>query len=368
MILKKLCKCYKIKMNISKQEGEEKFEKMKEEAKRDNNFKSISLNELFSMEFPENRWVIEKLIPHQGITLISGAPASFKTWLLLRMAMDIAKGESLFGQFECEKNNVLIIDEENHLRTVRQRFEALDVKADLPIHYLSQKDFLISKKGMIESVLVICAEKEIDVIFIDSLVRINDAEENDASQMSEVFRGIKRFCQNGKTVIITHHERKDGAMKSSPQNRLRGSSDIQASVDCHLAIRRDKDDKTKILVEQAKLRSDEEIRPFEVMIRKNGNYTEFMYLGLPSGEISKKDQAKNIIQTILEENEDGLSRSTLSAKVREAEEIGEKSIREAVDDLIADEIVNEKQGDRNTKICSLTKFLQDKPIIQDSLI
>ena len=354
-------------MSINKR-TEEKFEKIKEGAKRSTDFKPISLNDLFSMEFPENKWIIEKLIPHQGITLISGAPASFKTWILLRMALDIAKGGSLFGQFECEQNKVLIIDEENHLRTVRQRFKALEAEADLSIYYLSQKDFLISKKGMIESVLAICAEKEIGVIFIDSLVRINDAEENDASQMSEVFRGIKQFCQSGKTVIITHHERKDGAMKSSAQNRLRGSSDIQASVDCHLAVKRDKDDKTKILIEQAKLRIDEEIKPFEVTVRKNGDFTEFIYLGLPSGETSKKDQAKYIIQSILEEDPDGLSRSALSTKVRVKEDIGEKSIRDAVDDLITDGIIAERQGNKNTKICSLARNCQDESIIQPALI
>jgi predicted ATP-dependent serine protease len=347
---------------------EKEFERISKVAKKDTAFKPISLNDLFSMEFPENKWVIEKLIPHQGITLISGAPASFKTWLLLRMALDIARGKSLFGHFECEQNKVLIIDEENHLRIVRERFKSLDAGADLSIYYLSQKDFLISNKGMIENVLAICAEKEIGVIFIDSLVRINDAEENDASQMSEVFRGIKQFCQSGKTVIITHHERKDGAMKSSAQNRLRGSSDIQASVDCHLAIRRDKDDKNKILIEQAKLRIDEEIKPFEVAIKKNGNFTEFIYLGLPSGEISKKDQAKNVILLILEGDRDGLSRSALSTKVRAEEDIGEKSIREAVDNLVSDGIIVEKQGDRNTRICSLSKFYQDESIIQDALI
>ncbi len=182
----------------------------------------ISLDELFSMKFHENKWVIEKLIPHQGITILSGAPASFKTWLLLRMALDIAKGENLFGQFKCEKNKVLIIDEENHLRLVRDRLKLLGAESTLPIYFLSQNGFLVSKKELVKNVLEICEQKEIDVIFIDSLVRVNTAEENDASQMAEVFRCIKFFCQHGKTIIITHHDKKEYFAKTTAQNRLRG--------------------------------------------------------------------------------------------------------------------------------------------------
>lgn len=353
-------------------EEEKEIEKIEKEIENEKQGKNqlvpISLDELFSMKFPENKWVIEKLIPHQCITLISGAPASFKTWLLLRMAIDIAKGESLFGQFKCEQHKILIIDEENHLRLVRERLKSLGAEIDLPIYYLSQKGFLVSKKGMIENVLEMCEEKEIDIIFIDSLVRINDAEENDASQMSEVFRGIKQFCQGGKTVIITHHERKEGMIKSSAQNRLRGSSDIQAAVDCHLALRRDKDDKTKILIEQAKLRTDEEIESFEVAIKKNGENTEFSYLGLHSEDADKKDLAKEVIPSVLEEEKEGLSRSEICKRVKEVKGIGDKNTRKAIDELIGEETIFEKKGEKNTKICFLAKYYQGEIELQESLI
>lgn len=351
---------------------EKKFEEVQKEALaeaiRKEKFKPISLSELYSKKFPENKWVIEKLVPHQGITLISGAPASFKTWLLLRMAIDIAKGESLFGQFKCEQNKILIIDEENHLRLVRERLESLGAEVDLSIYFLSQEGFLVSKKGMIEDVLEICEQKDIKVIFIDSLVRINNAEENDASQMSEVFRNIKQFCQNGITVIITHHERKEGMIKSSAQNRLRGSSDIQAAVDCHLALIRNKEDKTKISIEQAKLRMNEEMASFDVTVKKIEEKTEISYLGLHSEDASKKDLAREVIQSVLEEEKDGLSRKEIFQKVKEVEDIGERNVREAIKELLSEEIIMEKKGEKNTKICYLAKFYQEEAEFQEALV
>ncbi|MCX6766833.1 MAG: AAA family ATPase [Candidatus Moranbacteria bacterium] len=357
-------------MSIKKEE--ERFEGIKQEALSEEDLnkslKPISLNELFSMEFPENKWVIENLVPYQGITIISGAPASYKTWLILQMAIDIASGGSLLGQFKCEPLKVMIIDEENHLRLVQERLRLLGADAKLPICFLSQKGFLVSKKNMLEKVIEICKQDEIDVIFIDSLVRVNNAEENDASQMSEVFRQIKHFCQNGITVILTHHERKEGVIKISAQNRLRGSSDISAAVDAHLAIKRDKDDKSKIIIEQAKLRMAKEIESFEVAIREVEEKMEFSYLGQHSEEASKKETAKEIIKSVLEEEPDGLSRSELFQKVNELENIGDKSIREAIKELIASETILERQGSKNTKICSLPKFHQEESAIQEALI
>lgn len=351
---------------------EKKFEEIKQEVLSEedlgNRLKPMSLNELFSMEFPENKWVVENLVPHQGITIISGAPASYKTWLILQMAIDIASGGKLLGQFNCEPLKVMIIDEENHLRLVQERLKLLGADADLPIYFLSQKGFLVSKKSMLEKVIEVCKQDEIDVVFIDSLVRINNAEENDASQMSEVFRQIKHFCQNGITVILTHHERKEGMIKISAQNRLRGSSDISAAVDAHLAIKRDKDDKSKIIIEQAKLRTAKEIESFEVAIREVDEKMEFSYLGLHSEEASKKELAKEIVQSVLEEEPEGLSRNELSRKVKEAENIGDKSIREAIKELIISETVLEKQGSKNTKICYLPKFQQEEVALQEALI
>lgn len=349
---------------------DKKFEEIKKEVRNKEElnriFKPINFNQLLSMKFPENKWVIEKLIPHQGITLISGAPASFKTWIILEMAINIATGKDLFGQFKCEQNNILIIDEENHLRLIKERFESLTDENDLPIHYLSQEGFLVSRQEMVKSILEICKKEKIGVIFIDSLVRINDAEENDASQMSDVFKSIKWFCQNGLTVIITHHERKDGGNKSSAQNRLRGSSDIQASVDCHLAIRRDTANKSKITIEQAKLRLEEEMETFEVYIEKNGEFVEFKFNGSCEKKITQAEKTKNIILQILNEKIDcPLSFDELHEIIKTRENIGEKSIRSALNDLSKNGEIAKERLQRNTH---KYKSIKNKESIQGSLI
>lgn len=320
---------------------------------------AISLDELLSMDFPANKWAVDKIVPHEGITILSGAPASYKTWLLLRMAMDIAKGESFLDQFPCQQSGVLIIDEENHLRLLQDRLQLMGTDHDLPIYFLSQKGFIVSDKRLINQVLKICQEKDIGVIFIDSLVRINNAEENDASQMAAVFRCIRQLCQNQKTLIITHHERKEGETRSSAQNRLRGSSDISASVDAHISVRRSNSDKSTITIEQAKLRGGIEMEPFRVAVQASEEKVGFQYLGACQEEVNKKELAKEAILTVLDKETSGLSRSEICKQVKAIRDIGEKNIRSALDALIQEKVVQEKQGAKNTKLCCLPKLSDD---------
>ncbi len=345
------------------------FEAIKSEAlpstQRAQGFQALKLDKLLSMDFPAGKWVVDKLVPHEGITILSGAPATFKTWILLRMAIDIASGESFLGQFSCQQSNVLIIDEENNLRLLQERLRSMGVSQNLPIYFLSRKNFLVSSDVMLNSVLKTCKENDIGVVFIDSLVRINTSDENDSSQMSKVFKSISQFCRNEITVIITHHERKDGDMKSSAQNRLRGSSDISASVDAHISVRRDKNSKSKIIIEQAKLRGDIEMKPFEVFIKKIGDKTVFQYLGEPPEKISKSEASREKVLGVLEKEVDGLSRMEICARIKALTGVGEKSVKTSIDALIKDGVILEKQGAKNTKICVLAEnqYPTNKPLI-----
>lgn len=320
-----------------------------------NKFQPIAIGELMKMEFSDKEWIIEKIVPCQGITIISGAPASYKTWLTLEAAKSIASGVDFLGKFKCKKSNVLIIDEENHLNLIKKRLDLLSVNPNLPIHLLSQKNFIVTDEKLIKQVIEICDANDIGVIIIDSLVRINNAEENDASQMSKVFQSIRKLCQSGRTVVLTHHERKESLFKSSAQSRLRGSSDISASIDAHLSITRDKENQHRLIVEQPKNRYETEMEPWEIEIKQEKDKISFSYLGAHSGDRSKKEEAKEIIKGILEESSDGLSKTEIALKVREVGSIGEKNIREGISMLMREGAVKEKQGDGNTKICYLSK-------------
>lgn len=313
----------------------------------------ISMGSLLTKEFPESKWVVEKLIPHQGITIIAGAPGNFKTWLLLLVAISITKGEKFLGNFQCTQSKVLIIDEEDHLRVLKERAIMLGADEDTPIYFLSQQGFSVENETWIKKVLDICEQKKIDVIFFDSLVRIHKGDENDSSTMSAVFKHIKKFCQAGKTVVITHHERKEGSVRSSGQNRLRGSSDISAALDSHISMRRDKDGKNILIVEQPKSRYDQESEPFEVSFIKEDDKMLFTFVGAHSSQVEKNMLIEEAIITILKESQEKISTKIIIERVTDEEKVGEKAVRAILKKLVENKVVYSEKGRRNERICSL---------------
>lgn len=341
---------------------EDVFEEMRKQEveKWKGNAKLMSLKKLMEINFPPNQWKVDQLIPLEGITIISAAPASYKTWLILQMAIDIAQGKPFLDQFPCLMGGVLMIDEENHQRLVQKRFKALGAPEDLPIYFLSKENFVATDEKMTKGVLEYCEERLIDTIFIDSLVRINRADENDAGNMASVFRALSEFCKAGKTVVVTHHERKETGMRSSAQNRMRGSSDISAAVDSHLAISRDKKETNRLVVEHAKSREELEVPAFEVAVHREGERTWFEHLGSYDVGKKKKEEAKEIIINLLQGKTEGLSKGEIAKAIKESSGIGNSSTYEALKELVWEELIEERQGSGNTKICTL-RIQTDEP-------
>ncbi|MEK9151217.1 MAG: AAA family ATPase [Patescibacteria group bacterium] len=336
------------------------FKKLAEEGKKKSvakwkeNIKLIHFRSLMGIDFPPTQWRINELIPSEGITIISAPPASYKTWLVLQMALDIAQGKSFLGHFGTQLGRVLIVDEENHQRIIQKRLKALGAPNDLPIYFLSQEEFVATQDHMMEGLIEICDEHLIDTVFIDSLVRINRSDENVATKMAGVFRSLRTICKSGRSLIITHHERKEGASgPSSPGSRMRGSSDILAAVDCHLALSRDKDDVFQLMLENTKSRDEVEIKPFEIRVHKDEDRTWFEYIGESTSGVKRKEEARVAILELLEGDSSGMSKTQIVQKITGSSAIGSKNIFSALKELIREGIVEERKGKGNTKLCFL---------------
>lgn len=258
---------------------------------------TLSLSELMSREYPESEWIVDRLIP-EGLTIMSAQPASFKTWLILRLALDVASGSKFIGAFDTKKVAVLMIDEENDPRLLQQRLKLLQGKHDLPIDLMMEKNFKVGTKDVINT-LKLCKERSIKLITIDSLVRIHDKNENDAVQMAQVFAELRRFTKAGISVLITHHNRKGGRGDSGSQE-MRGSSDILAAVDCHLSIERSRQD-NKITIHQNKVRFDQELEPVEVSISKEDDSVDLEFAGMLRPEKSKRAKLAELVHKVLSE-------------------------------------------------------------------
>ena len=169
-----------MKMKIKEEKLEERIQEIEKEIpeKTDTSkFKPISLFDLMAKKFKDTTWVVEKLVPLEGITAISGSPATYKTWVILDLALKVASGDILFDKFVTVQSNVLLIDEENGERLLQKRIKKIGGKFELPIYFLSLKGFILSKK-IVADIIKLAKEKNIKLIILDSLVRIHETDEN----------------------------------------------------------------------------------------------------------------------------------------------------------------------------------------------
>jgi hypothetical protein len=165
-------------------------------------------------------------------------------------------------------------------------------------------------------------------------VRIHGQDENDAKSMAKVFGCVQQIVGAGASVLLTHHHRKQvGFAPSNAGQSMRGSSDILASVDCHISVKKKPDENGRLIIHQSKLRQDEALKPFEVTILKENVDKDgkpmpsgFEYAGEFDEKKLKTEEAIESVVTILSDGQ--LSRSDLMEVLME--EFGKTTAENAI--------------------------------------
>lgn len=290
----------------------------REERKRDNtktvsSINSISLSELIATEFPAPLWLVDKLIPNEALTIISGAPASYKTFITIEIALKVAGGEKVFGHFPATQCPVLIIDEENNPRILKERTRLLSTNSSLPIYFASKGNFLLNEES-VKNLIEHAKKKEVGLVIIDSLICIHDSDENSASGMRTVMKLLKEITKNGIATVVIHHHRKRKERGDAKQD-IRGSSDILAQVDCHLAVERKNQ---SVIIHQSKLREAKEMEPITVKFNSDASGASFEYMGTTKQGQNKRSDLKNAIKKALEASDTSPNRTALWKLLQQA--------------------------------------------------
>lgn len=263
--------------------------------------KPLSLKELLNKDYPPTQWLVQDIIPENSIILLSASPACFKTWFSMDLSLRVASGDKFLGHFDTKQTGVLILDAESGSKQAHDRFKKLGANQDLPIYYKSCNRKRMSQ-DYATAILVECLDKNIKLVIFDSLTRFHNSNENDANEMSRLFESFYQLKNQGVSCLIICHNRKAYYGGNESQNRLnlgeliRGSSDILAACDLHLAIERLKD-RNAIRISQTKNRFDEEAKPFVARLNKiDNNHCEWEFVGV---DVTKEDRLNDVKEKII---------------------------------------------------------------------
>lgn len=189
-------------------------------------------------------WLVEDLWAAQGVGVIGRAPKSCKTWLALDLAVSVASATPALGRFVVAAPGAVL----------------LYAAADAPAHVQQRLDGVAAARGLalpdLAIRLILAPALRLDtardrarlrrtldeerprLLILDPLVRLHQADENSAAEMSSLLgelRALQREYQ--LAVLLVHHLRKN-APRTPDGQALRGSGDLHAWGDSNLYLRR----------------------------------------------------------------------------------------------------------------------------------
>jgi hypothetical protein len=272
---------------------------------------------------------VQDLIPLGGVTAITGDSNSFKSFLTIALASSVAQGQPFLGHFNVSKGKVLIVDEENHRRFIRKRFKDLGMDATDDVLFLSQKGIKLDRGNYASALKEVLDKERPALVVLDSLVRFHSKEENSATEMAAVMNEIRKLVGDDRAVVVVHHHKKERSFGRGGHN-VRGSSDIFAALDCHIAVERKEDD--SLILSQNKLRIQRQLDPFKVATAISETGLNFVYDGADTSRRERTLEIAEEVKATLKVSEGALSKKEL---LDELDNVTKREIGEAIKVLLA---------------------------------
>ena len=297
---------------------------------------------------PPIQWRILNLLTTNGIVIIASPPKQFKTFVAIHAAIAISNGTPFLDKFPTTPGTVLYIDEENGEANLIRRFQQLaegqgeTIKPN--VFYTSFESIkLDSYNGAMVIEELIMAYKP-DVVFLDSMVRFMDGDEDKASDVRLVFENLKKLLARFQvSFFILHHTRKGNGTKAKSLDDLRGSSDFGAFADAILGVEStDKGFTFRVMANRHV--GLMEVLPQEIEVQSDRQAGPITLINHGAGQ-SRKVRAKvAIIEWLRSENKMEFSSNEAIAMLEQAG-YERKSYYEALSDLKRDgEVAEHRRG------------------------
>lgn len=207
-------------------------------------------------------WLIEDLWMRGSLGFLAGVPKVMKSMLALHLAYHVAEGKPFLGKTIHQKGPVILVQEEDGDRIIRQRLKKINngkgsdnlwiVTPGLTGHHmrldsdqsLELLDRTISGLGPV-------------LVILDPLANLHMLEdENNAGAMNRLLERLRYIRDMRKcSFMIVHHLRKEifGGDSPSLGQRMRGSSVLHAKSENSLYIERREGGKELLVTVESKI-------------------------------------------------------------------------------------------------------------------
>lgn len=233
-------------------------------------------------------WIVENGLPSRGLVYVSAPPAGAKTWVLLDLVRAACTGGKWLGEYDVPQVPILYLDEEMGVTKALPRLRKLGVPPDAPFFYTNRYGVRIDDNGHLKQIAAFIEERGIQIVVIDTLTRVHRYDENDNSQMRQLFARFGVLMNAGACLVIAHHDRKGGQGESSiGLDRMRGASEISASADMCFSIEK-KGDYFHLVTTKSRLVSEEEGLTLDFIVEDNEDRSQTTLRPVDGAEMHEK--------------------------------------------------------------------------------
>ena len=199
--------------------------------------KTVTGEELMSMDLPPIRMIVEKLLP-QGLHILAGAPKTGKSWLTLWICLQVSKGEPVWD-LPTEKGTVLYLCLEDSFSRIQGRIDDLTDVVSSNIHFATMAETI--NNGLIAQIIDFL-EKYPDTVLvaIDTLQRVRNAlgDMNAYAKDYEDTNLLKQIADEYNiAILLIHHLRKQS--DSDIFNMISGTAGLIGGADGSYVLERD---------------------------------------------------------------------------------------------------------------------------------
>lgn len=313
----------------------------------------MGVADLLAVEEPEEEWLVEGLIPAGGNFLLAGYPKTYKTMVLLELAVALATESPFLGRYRVptrRRSGIVLMEDMAH--RVRRRLHRLCIGRGVDLAnldgwlYVWCRPPLRLTDSTVRELGDDVEALELDFLGVDSWAYVSSGDSNSADEVTPQLLALSacRTHREGLTVELTHHARKTPGDGSGDRltDLIRNSGAFGAWYDAGLVLGR-KDETSPVTV-RAELRDHESPEAFAFEVedqypgsadngQRSGGWLRLRASDQTPHTLERRAAAEKLVPAVREylgEQPEGVSR----AKLREVP--GTNADVEAAFDLLVE--------------------------------
>lgn len=255
------------------------------------------------LDMPAPEWLVEGVLPAEGLGVLFGSPGSYKSFLALDLGCCVASGAPFMLDFPVKQGRVLYVAAEGRsgmsirLEAWMQHFGV----PELADFFLYPQAINLTDERYGPAIVELCRTLKPRLVVFDTLARsMAGSDENSTRDMGRLMETIDQIRQvASSSVLLVHHTTKNG-------ENYRGNSALEGAMDS--MVRMSREEATGLLtLTCTKQKDGEEFRPvtlYPEVVTVRGGLTTSCVL---------KSSGRRMISRILDARESAILATFISA-------------------------------------------------------